>query len=385
MSGPKRGRLYFDYDPTPTRLADLERFSCRLDSWLAKNAQFLSRHLGGKAVAEARRARQDVQEWLEEGDPDEGFDAYGAAWATFNRLWSDAAGARDRARALRAQKRRERERKRRLALSRTRSKAAHAVARCRTLWEDPESQALLARWASDQKRRALEVSLESMGSAKPGQVPRLAPAWEEQFGQLLGSARKAAQGNAQRLAELLPVAHTDLGELAGLNLRVLPEDERQNIAEERARLAEVMDEVISQEDSQAVERVHLSIDAFLSSARATVREAQIRFASEKWSEALGKLGYAVKAQQGEDGALVLEAKAFPTRKVRVELEAGSDQVSLHVDPEHDTRQCHQDVRSLQKILAEAGIRMEMTDWGRANPGSALQLTNQARQEVRVRL
>lgn len=94
MSGPKRGTWRIVYDPTPQRLADLSGFAGKLDVWLERHGRFLEAELGTDALAQAHAARDQVYEQLDVGDPDQGFDDYGVAWAVFNELHDRAHKAR---------------------------------------------------------------------------------------------------------------------------------------------------------------------------------------------------------------------------------------------------------------------------------------------------
>lgn len=382
MSGPKRGSYYIWHDPTPRRLADLGRFCGQLDQWVERNGGFLRRHLGEEGLNEASQARSEVRQLLATGDPDQGFDAYGRAWATFNRLWSEAAAARDKRRLLQDQKQLEREAAHWQRIQEARAEADQEIEECRELWHDPGHQVLLSRWTPARIRQVLQASLESLTSANLEEVPAQAAHWQRRFQITLQSAADAAEDNARVLAELTPLIRQDLAQLAALNLEVLPEKQLKRMEEECAGLTEQVGLAVAEEDEGAVEEAHQRIQGFLTRTRPILQAAQLSFAGRKWQDALRQLGFAVRERQGIDGALVLEAEAFPLRRLEVQLAAGSDEVRLNVDPEHDTRQCHQDVQSLQKILRSAGIRLEMTDWGRAEPDAGVQLTTREKQQIR---
>ena len=89
MSGPKLGIWNFQYDPTPTRLDDLSRFVAKQDAWLGRHGSFIKRNLGSSAFERAQSARDLIDEYIDAGDPDSGFDAYGNAWSLFNQLYSN--------------------------------------------------------------------------------------------------------------------------------------------------------------------------------------------------------------------------------------------------------------------------------------------------------
>lgn len=381
MSGPKRGRYYIYYDPTPRRLADLRSFFGRLDRWLERNAGFLRRHLGEGAVAEAQEARDRVRSFLAQGDPDGGFDAYGSAWATFNRLWSEAKEARDVDRLLREQRRRQERERRRQEVE---VQAAEAIEECRALWADPGNQELLSHWIPARKRESLQAALQSLVSTPPRRALERSVAWRRQFQKLLDSASRAAKADAERLAQLLPVARQDLVALADLNLEVLPEGERERVAEERAGLVQSLDKAMAGGPSATVEALHQRIQIFLSETQAALHEAQRRWEAQQWRDALAEAGFAVKERPDADGKVVLEAHAFPTKKVTVRLVEGSDEVLFHVSPERDPKACIGIVAAIRRALAKRGIGLEMTDMGRANPGAASRLVGMTPQKVEVK-
>ena len=94
MSGPKRGTWYFSYDPTPARLNDLSYFATKQDAWLTRHRSFICRYLGNEAFVRAQAARNIIDDYIDEGNPDDGFDAYGDAWNLFNQLYREASRAK---------------------------------------------------------------------------------------------------------------------------------------------------------------------------------------------------------------------------------------------------------------------------------------------------
>ena len=376
MSGPKRGYYRIQYDATSTRLADLERFSEKQERWLESHGEFLGRHLGQEGLEEAQLAVGAVQDCILAEDPDAGFDAYGEAWATLNRLQSEATEARDLARRLRERRRREQEQRHRQAREEAEARAAAAVVECRSLWADPDNQEAISRWASARDRQSLESSLESLRAATPKQTLWRVAAWQRRFQGLLDFALGAARENAKRLAEVVPRAQKDLSDLADLNLNVLTDEERGRIEGQRTQLAERIDAAIAEGASTTVEQVHRQARRFLSKTRKALEKAELRWAGQRWHGALRQLGYSVTEQQGNDGKTIrLQATAFPTRQLSLELNAGSRDVHLNVNGEYDSTHCGTDVTSLQQILAEEGIHFGMSDWGRGNPSTAAQTTS----------
>jgi len=166
VSGPKRGTWHIPYDPTPARLDDLSEFAARQRTWLERHGGLVERFLGTQALAEARRAYQLVLACVEDGDPDAGFDAYGAAWALFNALHRDACEARRR-RILEVQERQQRA-------------AREVLAECTQVWAGEENQRLLSRWLEPVERARLESDLAA-AAAGPAEIAPGDPVLEGQL------------------------------------------------------------------------------------------------------------------------------------------------------------------------------------------------------------
>lgn len=183
MSGPKRGTWHIPYDPTPARLDDLSEFAAKQHAWLERHGGFVRRFLGAQALAEARRAYELVLACLEDGDPDTGFDAYGAAWALFNALHRDAHEARRR-RTLEAQERQQRA-------------AREVLAECTQAWAEDGNQRLLSRWLEPDERAQLESGLAAAAAGSAEEAQRKSRAWQADFGHALTVAGRRASENAR--------------------------------------------------------------------------------------------------------------------------------------------------------------------------------------------
>ncbi len=132
------------------------------------------------------------------------------------------------------------------------------------------------------------------------------------------------------------------------------------------------EQAVADEDTKSLLNLCQQIESLGADLRSEVRTAQARRAAEVWHRALADLGYAVGPIRDDgEGTLVLEASRFPTRAVRVELRPASEEVRLNVDGTHDSVQCVRDVTAMQHALAEHGLAVTMTDWGRGTPGATV--------------
>ena len=359
MSGPKRGTWRFVYDdPTPTRLADLSRFAARQDAWLERHGEFLRRFLGSVALERAVAAREHVAFCIAEGDPDTGFEAYGAAWALFNQLYRDAAEAQRR-RRIEEQ-------------ARTQHAATALVSQCRELWQAPENQALVQRWVDVPDRYQLAETLTSIGAGTAQEVQEKARAWQNRFAQALRLAGQRAAENARAVKACVPALRSATRAVEGMNADVLPRAEHRRFEDARARLHQEADDALTREDLQVLRNVTTGMKTLVAEFEPRVRAAQLKKATEVWRTALVNCGYGVNLRTEPDGTMVIEASSFPLRSVNVRVRPDSEEVNLEVNGTRDHTICVKDVQLLQAELARQGVEMKMTDWGRGNPGGVMQ-------------
>ncbi|KPJ77416.1 MAG: hypothetical protein AMK72_01035 [Planctomycetes bacterium SM23_25] len=305
MSGPKRGTWHIPYDPTPARLDDLSEFAARQRTWLERHGGLVERFLGTQALAEARRAYQLVLACVEDGDPDAGFDAYGAAWALFNALHRDACEARRR-RILEVQERQQRA-------------AREVLAECTQVWAGEENQRLLSRWLEPVERARLESDLAAAAAGPAEEVRRKSRAWQANFGRALTVAGRRAGENARAVRAAVPELRSAAKELGRLNVPLLPEDERKRFARSKARLEQKSEAAIVREDLGGLRSAVRGLRNLAAKYESRVRSAELRKAAEAWRAALANCGYAVAWREERDGTLVLEASGFPTRMVTVQV------------------------------------------------------------------
>jgi len=360
MSGPKRGTWRIAYDPVPGRLADLSDFATKQEAWLERQGAFLERYLGRQALAEAEQAHGLVLECLEDGDPDAGFDAFGAAWALFNALHRDAREARRR-RILEAQERQ-------------RHAASELLAACRQAWAEAEdeNQRLLSRWLEPGERACLASALNAAAAGSAEEVQNKSRAWQADFGRALDLAGRRAGENARAVRAAVPDLRSAVQALGGLNIPLLSEDEQKRFAGTKARLEQTAEAALAQEDLAGLRSTVRHIRNLAAEYEPRIRSAELRKAAEAWRAALVTCGYAVACREERDGTLVLEASGFPTRTVSVQVRPGTEEVLLNVGRQHDHTRCVRDVQELQAELGRQGVALTMTDWGRGNPGSVLQ-------------
>jgi len=358
MSGPKRGTWRIFHDPTPTRLSDLSRFAARQDAWLERNGSFVERHLGGEALAEARAARDLVQQCIELGDPDGGFDAYGQCWSLFNQLYRDAA---------------ETQRRRRVEeQARTQHVAEALVDQCRELWQAPENQALVQRWVEVDERYRLSETLTALGVGAAREVQAKARAWQNQFAQALRLAGQRAAENAKAVKACAPALRSATQAMDEVNADVLPRLDRRRFEDARARMRDETEDALTREDPQVLRGAVKRMKALVAEFEPKVRAAQLEKATEIWRSALARCGYGVALRTEPDGTMVIEASSFPMKSVNVRVRPDSEVVNLEVNGVRDHAACVRDVQSLQAELARQGVALTMTDWGGGKPGGVTQ-------------
>jgi len=365
MSGPKRAKIRFvyvnHYDPTQTRLADLRNFATKLEKWLVRHYDFLERNLGKESAEQARAAQRAVIEFINLGLPNEGFDAYGRAWATFNTLWREAAEMREQRRQALA--------KRRIQRAREREQANALTAECSEAWSDPELRKLLKRWSPKEEVESLARTIGDLSNGSPQEVISKSTAWLERFRSTLRAARAEADANAPRVTELLSHVRTSLSTLDQLDLSALDAAERAPAEHEISRLRAQGDAALVDEDIAKLQNLPSAIEALRSELSGKIEVNRINRATEAWKAGLQELGYSVSVRsEGGSGAMVIQASSFPMHSLAATFRTGSDEVSLNVNGEHDTTQCVRDIDSLREVLLKHGIELEMTDWGRVNLG-----------------
>ncbi len=349
MSGPKTAVWSFDYDPTPTRLADLERFAAKQDAWLRRHEDSIQFYLGDEILASARQARQLVDECISAEDPDSGFDAYGAAWSLFNQLH----------RRTKEAKRQEADRK-----DRDRPKEQQTVAKlvsdCQALWEDPDNHDLLLRWA---EQRDIEGLASSLAAARAGEIHMVhdrITAWRRRFDQILSGARQASSKNSDAIQGHLPRLHAVIEDIGRLHIGII--DSSASFVREKDQLHQQADEAVQDEDLSGLEESIRRLEAFRDNYTEQIALAEFEKATANVRDALGACGYTVTSRTDENGVVVLRASGFPCRSVDVELRPGSEEMCLNVDSEV----CVKDVRSLQAELARQGMQLSVVDWGRGD-------------------
>jgi len=355
MSGPKRGTWRIPYDPTPTRLDDLSHFAAKQEAWLERNGAFLERYLGPQALNEARGAYELVLSCLDDGDPDEGFDAYGAAWALFNALHRDACQGRRRGIAE--------------ARERQQRAAREMLADCRQAWAKGENERLLSRWLEAGERTRLASALDAAAAGSTKDVQRKCRAWKADFRRALDLAGQRASRNAKAVRAAVPDLRRAVQALGRLNVALLPDDERKRFARAKKRLEKAADTALAQEDLGGLRSTVRKVRNLAGRYRPKVKSAELRKAAEAWQAALANCGYSVASREERDGTLVLEATGFPTRTVSVQVTPGTEEVLLNVGHGHDHGRCVRDVQDLQAELGRRGVELSMTDWGKGNPGS----------------
>jgi hypothetical protein len=358
MSGPKRGTWRFVYDPTPTRLADLSQFAARQTAWLGQHGEFLRRFLGSVALERAVAAWEHVAFCIAEGDPDTGFEAYGAAWALFNQLYRDAAEA---------------QRRRRIEEQARAVRAADSLVReCRQLWEAPENQALVQRWVDERSRCGLASALSAIGASSLDEVKAKALAWQGQFAQALRLAGQRAAENARAVKAVVPALRAATQAVGALNADILPRTERRRFEDAKARLREEAEEAVTREDIGILQNAATRMKALVSEYEPKLKAAQLKKATEIWRSALVNCGYGVTLRTDSDGTMVIEASSFPMKAVNVRVRPDSEEVNLEVNGAHSHAPCVKDVQLLQAELARQGVTLTMTDWGKGGPGGVRQ-------------
>jgi hypothetical protein len=358
MSGPKRGTWRIVYDPTPGRLADLERFVARQDAWLEKNGPFIRRFLGEESVARAVEARDIVQECINQGDPNAGFNAYGGAWALFNQLHREATDVRNEFRV-------EEQRKAQRAV-------AAALDECEEMWNEAENQALLQRWLSASERADLAAKLRTIGRRPTGDAHRSARDWRRRFEQALRLAGQRSSENARALRSCVPALQAAIETMDGLNVTILSEEDRGRFESERTKLRQFGEDAVEGEDLESVRSVISRTKGLTALYEPKVKAAELKKATEAWQGALVKCGYAVNFRTERDGTAVLEASSFPMKSVNIRVCPESREIDLVVNGKQGHGDCIRDVQALQAELARQGMELRMTDWGRGNPGGITQ-------------
>lgn len=366
MSGPKRARIRFirrrnHYDPTAKRLADLETAATKLDQWLTRHGESLVQYLGQERAEEAYTAYGAVLDYAAARRPDEGFDAYGQAWRTFNRLWREADRARqelrNRARAEKRQRRTEQK-----------QQANLLIEECREMWLDPEAKRTLKRWGPKEKLRSLGHKIRDLETGPPRETTRKAADWQEEFDRILGAAHANAEANAQRVATMLPDLRARFKTLDEMDLSVLQMEDRPWAEHNIAMLRAEADAAVSEEDFADVKEAVQTAQEIVAELRGKIDRSQSQRAAEVWQTALKELGYSVEIRKDDpSGAIVIEASSFPMRSLTATFQPDSDEVGLNVNGDYDSTQCVSDIGSIQRMLARHGLEFAMTDWGRANP------------------
>jgi len=358
MSGPKEAVWYFVYDPTPTRLADLEQFAAKQDAWLERNGSFIRRYLSNEVLTAALQARHRIDECIEIGDADEGFDAYGAAWQLFNELHQRAMEEKQKADYCRHQEQLERQRT-----------ATRLLSECRSLWEDAENQVLLNRWIDRKELQRLSASLENTATGTAEQVQRNAAAWQKRFYQVLRKAAKASEENSKAVQNCVSRLQAAFETLGQLNIDVLTDNElKSHFWREKERLQQQADNAFQEEDLSVLVQSIESLNKLAVDYGQKVKMAQFQKAADTVRAALLKCGYSVSSRTETDGTTVLQATGFPFKSVDVKMNPNTDGMKLNVADEHGGH-CVKDVQSLQAELARQGLYVKMTDWGMGKPGS----------------
>jgi len=358
MSGPKRGTWRIPYDPTAKRLDDLSHFATKLEAWIERNGSFLEHNLGTQALVEAQCAYEIVLSCVDEGDPDEGFDRYGDAWALFNALHRDACEAR----------------RRRIAESREKQKraACELLAGCKQAWAEEANQRLLSRWLEAGERTRLASGLDTAGTGSAEEIQRKTRVWKADLRCALDLASHRAGRNAKAVRAAVPDLRNAVQALGRLNVALLPDDERKRFARAKKRLEKAADTALAQEDLAGLRSAVKKVKDLASRYEPKVKSAELRKAAKAWQAALANCGYAVASREERDGTLVLEATGFPTRSVSVRVRPGTEEVLLNVGRGHDHSRCVRDVQALQAELGRRGVELSMTDWGKGKPGSVEQ-------------
>ena len=376
MSGPKRARWFLVYDPTPKRLTDLARFALKLDRWLGNHQEFVGEQLGEDAVGELFSARDAVGDCIEARNADAGFDAYGRAWATFNELHRRASQERRRRQAerreqeLREMRRREMEarrredaaRKQREAGRRQKEAARKLVEQCRAAWKADGHT--LRDWGRQGDHERASGAVSALSRMAPGRAIREARSWLEGFHRMVSAAERRERDNAEAVAAILPGLHERLQELGSLNAGVLTQQQQEDLDRQKAAFVDEADRLQEAQALGALQDLATSVAEYLAKFVGLVKEAEFRKAAEAWKDALGKSGYSVNARTEPDGTVVLEASSFPMKSVRVRMTAESQEAELNVD---GSSKCVQDVKSLQAELANRGLELTVTDWGKGEP------------------
>ncbi len=355
MSGPKRGIWYVPYDPTPTRLADLRRFAAKQDAWLQRHGSFIAFYLGNATLEKARVARNMIDPYITERNPDRGFDAYGSAWTLFNQLYREA---------IQVQKQQEQQR---LQERLRREKAAHRlVSECRLLWQDKANQVLLQRWIRRADLARLAESLSQAGVGGYTSMRKKARAWKADFENLIAQATRCAERNSKAIREYLPCVSDAIRNLTDLNVEALTEEERRHFEIQKDGLVQAIQDALSRENMPALKSTYSQVNALEKDYRSKIIKAEFDKASAAVREALLKSGYSIGTRKEADGTVVFQASGFPFKSVNVEMNPNSRQMKLNVSDERGTH-CVQDVQSLQTELARQGMKLKITDWGKGKP------------------
>ena len=357
MSGLKRGIWYIPYDPTPTRLADLEHFSTKQDAWLERHGPFVRRYLGKEAFATAQAARDLVDKYIKARNPDRGFDAYGRAWNLFNQLYRKAMNTKQQQR---------RERQERLGRQRA---VTRMLAECKAVWQDSENQKLLRRWADRSELQDLANAQETLSTGKPSQIQRKAQAWQKRFDKTLRAATEASQENTKAMQETLPKLEASLDTLGKLNVDGLDDDElKKHFWQEKERLHQQAHDAILKEDPSVLVLAINSLNQLATDYEPKVKMAQFQKATDAVGKALSNCGYSVTSRYEANGSIVLQATGFPFKSANVEMNPDTDEMKLNVSDEHGSH-CVRDVKRLQAELTRQGLQLKMTDWSKGEPQS----------------
>jgi hypothetical protein len=362
MSGPKRAVWRISYDPTPTRLDDLEQFVLKQDTWLERNGSFIKRYLGNEALSSALEARHQINECINMEDPDTGFDTYGKAWQLFNELYQQA----------RETKQQEEHRRYQKELEHKQITATRLLSECKTLLNDTENQELLSRWSEFGKFQQLETALNNITGTLE-QIRRDTTIWRKNFHQALQEAIKLSKDNAIAVQNCMPKLQTALKTLSTLNIDILNDNkEKEDFQIKKKKLQQKAEYAFQEKDLSALVQSIKSLNRFATDFRKKIKAAEFQKATDSVRAALSTCGYSVSLRTEADGTTVIQATGFPFKSVNVQMNSNSDGMKLNVTDQHGSH-CVKDVQSLQNELVRQGLQLKITDWGSGKPGATEQL------------
>jgi len=356
MSGPKRGRIVFEiyqYDTTEIRINDLETASAKLQNWLHKQSRFIIKYLGNEALEQAQQTYQRVLDCIRDRLPDEGFDSYGQAWQLFNRLWRKAVRVKN---------------ERKKQLQQAAREIELIVKECHEMWNDEDSQMLMKRWITEEEQEELGYYLRFLRDRRPIESQRKVRGWQEKFQMAIEKAQILAEKNSKRIAIIIPEIKESLESLSSVNLALLSPEEKheKDLLIKSLRLR--ADISIADENPEELQDLLGEMKSLSSALNEKVTSREDELVYRAWEGALKKLGYKVKIRQDEKtGERIIEASALPASTLTATFKKDSQEVALNVNGEYDHTQCVNDINSIQQALSSFGARLDMTDWGRANP------------------